>query len=96
MKNWEIKRFCLFTSAEYEAGLGLDSLEHSTDTLPQMKKWLMENITDDALTFAEWWQIDDLKKGKTVLGHYEDDEFVKTLFQMRAIAHLKLVEKSEN
>ena len=88
MKDWKIKRFCLFTGAEYEASLGLGGYEHSTDTLAQMKKWLLDNITNDDYCFEEW-QVDDLKKGETVLCELDDNEFVKTLFQMRASAHLK-------
>ena len=94
MKNWEIKRFCFFTSPEYEESMGLGGLEHSTNTLAQMKKWLLKNISNDEIVY-EWWQIDDLKKGLTVMTHDDPNPFVETLFQIKAQAHLKLVERTE-
>ena len=76
MKDWEVKRFCFFGGAEYESSLGLSGLVHSTDTFSQMKKWIEKNKDNDEYKYVfEEWQVDDLKKGITVLTDYEDLPF---------------------
>ena len=68
MKNWKVKRFCFFGDPQYEASLGLKSLVHSTNTLAEMKKWIEKNKNNKEYEYEfEVWQVDDLKKCKTVL-----------------------------
>ena len=59
----ESKTICLYISTFDGESMGLFGLQHSADTLKEVKKWFDKNKND---LVYDVYQIDDLKKGETV------------------------------
>lgn len=66
MKDWIIKRFCLFVYERYEEGTGLEDLEFTAPTLKSVKKYIDKELHRTKNT-AVHWMVVDLKIGKTIL-----------------------------
>jgi len=79
----KIKRFALFTGAQYECSLGFSGYDTSFDTLPEMKDFILEIMlkNDPYIYCLEEWEVDDIREGKVLyesspIWDIEDEDFI--------------------
>ena len=78
----KVKRFVLFTGAQYECSLGLSGYETSFDTLNEAKDFVLEVLNNhDDETCMEEWEVDDMETAKTLYESgprwdYGDEDFI--------------------
>jgi len=78
-----LKRFALFTGAEYETPLGLRGYVISYSALKPLKNFILKHIKYNDICFEEW-QVDDMKMEKILFWsgpgwNISDDEVAEFL-----------------